>query len=89
MSINRFYLFTYEINKFHHGIYKRFFALVNRPTFHEQISIPLSHKHSYLILQGFDQGKITGMILIDLQKAFDTIDHKVLLDKLVYMGFSD
>ena len=46
---------------------------------------------SYLndkILQGFDQGKITGMILIDLKKAFDTIDHKVLLDKLVYMGFS-
>jgi len=47
---------------------------------------------SYLndkVLQGFDQGKITGMILIDLQKAFDTINHKVLLDKLVYMGFSD
>ena len=29
------------------------------------------------------------MILIDLQKAFDTINHKVFLDKLVYMGFSD
>ena len=27
------------------------------------------------VLNGFDQGLITGMILIDLQKAFDTIDH--------------
>jgi hypothetical protein len=28
------------------------------------------------------------MILIDLQKVFDTINHKILLDKLVYLGFS-
>ena len=27
------------------------------------------------ILMGFDQGLMTGMILIDLQKVFDTIDH--------------
>ncbi|MGY8822307.1 MAG: reverse transcriptase domain-containing protein, partial [Pseudomonadales bacterium] len=31
------------------------------------------------ILQGFDKGLVTGMILIDLQKAFDTIDHGILL----------
>ena len=46
---------------------------------------------SYLndkILQGFDSGKTTGMILIDLQKAFDTIDHEILIKKLTYIGFS-
>ena len=37
---------------------------------------------SYLtdvILSGFDSGLLTGMILIDLQKAFDIINHGILL----------
>ena len=29
----------------------------------------------------------TGMILVDLQKAFDTLDHGVLLEKMKYFGF--
>ena len=29
----------------------------------------------------------TSMILVDLQKAFDTLDHGVLLEKMKYFGF--
>ena len=32
---------------------------------------------------------MTGMILIDLQKTFDTVNHDILLKKLSIIGFSD
>ena len=41
------------------------------------------------ILNGFDEGLMTGMILIDLQKVFDTIVHDILLQKLNAMSFSN
>ena len=35
------------------------------------------------IFKGFDNGVYTGMILIDLPKVFDTINHKILFDKVL------
>ena len=47
----------------------------------------LSYLHNK-ISTAIDEKKLTGMILIDLQKAFDTIDHKIFLEKLKCIGFS-
>ena len=37
---------------------------------------------------GFESGLYTGMILIDLQKAFDTINHDILISNMKHLGFS-
>ena len=41
------------------------------------------------ILKGFDDGLVTGMILIDLLKVSDTISHDIRLKKLSIIGSSD
>ena len=46
---------------------------------------------SYLnnkITTGFESGLHTGMILVVLQKAFDTINHEILINKMEFLGFS-
>ena len=47
----------------------------------------LSYLHNK-IATGFESGLYTGMILIDLQKAFNTINHEILINKMEYLGFS-
>ena len=38
------------------------------------------------IRRNIDQGQLTGAVFIDLRKAFDTVNHDVLLDKLTEIG---
>ena len=47
---------------------------------------------SYLadrVRNGFEKGLLTGMILIDLQKALDTNDHSILSEKMKCLSFSE
>ena len=40
-----------------------------------------------IVVTCLDKQMHSGMILVDLQKAFDTLDHEVLLEKIKYSGF--
>ncbi len=48
----------------------------------------LIHLTDY-IKREMDLGNFTGMVLLDLQKAFDTVDHDILCSKLTSIGLDE
>ena len=60
------------------------FNLVSKKTLPLTFALDMTDK----ITTRFEKGLVTGMILIDLQKAFYTIDPQILIKKIKYLGFS-
>ena len=48
----------------------------------------LTHFSDYLLKQ-IDNGRLTGVVYLDLKKAFDSVDHEILLKKLPLYGVKD
>ena len=36
-----------------------------------------------------DKGKLTGVLLLDIRKAFNSVDHSFLLEKVQFYGVTD
>ena len=58
--------------------------LSQRPTLHSTLTALIEATNSWSV--NIDNGLVNGVIFIDLKKAFDNIDHTILIRKLRKYG---
>ena len=76
------------IDKFIHYLRMVFYATINQD-FEKTTRQTHASRFCMIKFEGFWKALMTGIILIDLQKAFDMIDHDIILKKLSAIGFSN
>ena len=79
-------LFTTRLNLIRHLKFFLRFAVRLYSTYSTDTFLTYLTDHIRLQM---DEGLYTGMVMIDLQKAFDNVDHGILLHKLKALGFRD
>ena len=77
-------------------IHKRMYSFldVNKLIYNKQFGFRSNHSTSHALInttevikEKLDSGFHVGGIFIDLEKAFDTVNHDLLIEKLYYYGF--